>query len=130
MELTYSHVKKGHEGNLTPWDLLRQGKEDLFREYAEAFTGKHQLTWSNGLRALLSMPKEKSDYEIASEVEEFEELLMKLSRATWFRIVKGNLREAFLRAGVEEGKDGLTRFLRDLIHDERDRARPIEGVPF
>lgn len=130
MELTYSHVKKGHEGNLTPWDLLRQGKEELFREYAEAFTGKHQLTWSNGLRALLSMPKEKSDYEIASEVEEFEELLMQLPRAIWFRIVKGNLREAFLRAGVEEGKEGLTRFLRGLVVHERERYRPIEGVPF
>lgn len=130
MELTYSHVKKGHEGNLTPWDLLRQGKEDLFREYAEAFTGKHQLTWSNGLRALLEMPKEKSDYEIASEVEEFEELLMALPRPLWFRILKGNLREKFLKVGVEEGKEGLKRFLRNLVVEDRERYRPIEGVPF
>lgn len=73
-EITKGHVKKGREGSLTPWDLLR-GAEDnekyakLFREFAQVFKGKSQVRWSKGLKSLLKVDV-KTDEELATETEQ------------------------------------------------------------
>ncbi|MGV8294313.1 hypothetical protein ACV36C_36270, partial [Pseudomonas aeruginosa] len=54
-------IKKGKEGGLTPFDLLRLSDEDLllydsdksselFCEFANAFKGARQLVFSRGLK--------------------------------------------------------------------------------
>ena len=55
-EMTKGHTKKGKEGGLTPFDLLRQSVDNpqyshLFRQFADAFKGKQQLHWTRGLKA-------------------------------------------------------------------------------
>lgn len=52
-ELTKAHVKQAGRGGRTPWQLLRDYAENgdkwagvLFQEYAIAFKGSRQLTWS------------------------------------------------------------------------------------
>lgn len=72
-EMTKGHVKKGREGSLTPFDLLRQSEDNpkyakLFKEYADAFKGKHQLFWSKGLKALLEVDV-KTDEQLATETD-------------------------------------------------------------
>ena len=71
--MTKGHSKKGREGGLTPFDLLRQSVEmpeygRLFQIYASAFKGKQQLHWSRGLKDLLGII-EQSDEELAQETE-------------------------------------------------------------
>ncbi len=58
LEMTKAHVKKGHEGHRTPWDLLRDFEQTgdcesghLFKTFAQAFKGKRQLVCSRGMRA-------------------------------------------------------------------------------
>lgn len=56
----------------TPFQILDDAKHGnaescrLFREYAEAFKGKRQLTWSPGLKKALGV-NDRSDEEIAAE---------------------------------------------------------------
>ena len=81
-EMTKGHIKKGKAGGETPFDLLRAvlaDKEDkqaaaLFAEFAKAFKGKRQLSWSNGLKAKFNLV-EKDDEELAAELEDSAELL-------------------------------------------------------
>ena len=96
-ELTKSHTKKGRNGSRTPWDFLRavldksegwQQSAILFRTYAEAFKGKRQLYWSNGLRDLLAMGEQASDEEIAAVQEDSSLMLAELTDEQWRAILR------------------------------------------
>lgn len=100
-ELTKAHVKQGRRGDSrTPWALLADytlnadrdaGK--LFREFAEAFKGKSQLHWSRGLRALFGLDVEKTDEQLAEEVQkEEDELAARIGPADWALIRRHELR--------------------------------------
>jgi hypothetical protein len=89
-ELTKGHLKKGKK-SVNPWDLLRiytfglegitpelqeiaaglnidkKRAAALWIDFFKAFKGTRQLYWSNGLRGLLGLSKEKTDQEIAEE---------------------------------------------------------------
>ena len=72
-EMTKGHVKKGKQGGLTPFDLLRLSFDDskygkLFQEFALAFKGSRQLMWSRGLKALLLIA-DQADEDLAQETE-------------------------------------------------------------
>jgi hypothetical protein len=72
-EMTKGHVKRGKQGGLTPFDLLRLSVDDpkygkLFQEFALAFKGSRQLVWSRGLKALLLID-DKADEDLAQETE-------------------------------------------------------------
>ena len=81
-ELTKAHMKQTRRKGATPWGLLRavlDGDDSeypperaaaLFRVYAEAFAGRRQLYWSNGLRKLLQISKELTDEELAGKAED------------------------------------------------------------
>ena len=99
-ELTKSHTKTGKNGSKTPWDLLRDilSKSEnwkrsavLFKTYADAFKGRRQLYWSNGLRAMLALNSESTDEELASSVEDNAALLASLTIQQWRAVlfVKG-----------------------------------------
>lgn len=66
-ELTQGHRKRAKGGGRTPWQILEGiaagSKADimLFRDYAEAFKGARQLTWSRGLRELYGLREAVSD---------------------------------------------------------------------
>ena len=97
-EMTKGHVKQGRGPieHLTPFAVLfqvYQGQTALipiFQEYATWFKGKHQLTWSSGLRKrLLGEEEEKTDEELAAEQREEAVLLGLLTRPQW-RVVLAN----------------------------------------
>jgi len=96
---------------MTPWDLLREGRRDLFKVYAEAFKGKKQLHWSRGLRELLGIPKEKTDAEIAAEIDPVTLLLATLERQEWFMILREEKREEFYRMMQDASEEGIRGYL-------------------
>lgn len=109
-EVTKGHTKKSRTG-YSPFDLLRhsldlyQGEADplspgqdraLFKEYANHMKGKRQLVWSDGLRDLLGMQKEKTDQELVDEVEEQEILFASIPLEMWKVILKADKRAEVL----------------------------------
>jgi hypothetical protein len=91
-----------------------EGAGRRWKEYAECFKGKHQLVWSDGLRALL-LPglAEKSDEEIVNAADEESVLLAQLELSAWRSVLANDARYELLEAattGVEE----LRRFLTSL----------------
>lgn len=114
-ELTKSHVKQGRGENLTPWDFLRRGEEELFQEYGKAFKGKRQLVWSEGLRDLLGLGKMESDEQLAEEVEEESVLLGSLDPYQWDLIEKAELRGELLRVAEVSGWSGVLDYIRNLL---------------
>ena len=118
-EMTRSQAKQGKTKGLSPWGFLRvyQGESHpdyskgraaaLFREYADAFKGRRQLYWSNGLRALLQLSQEASDQELAEQdIDSTALLLGTLSVGQWARIRKARAQCAVLDA-AEAGADAF-----------------------
>lgn len=118
-EVTKGHTKKGREGSETPWDLLRQSEGGcersgyLFKQYADAFKGKRQLSWSKGLKELL-LVNEVTDEELATETEKDSIEIKQLHREIFRLIIKYKLRASVLRAAELDMTDGYSR-LDDLI---------------
>lgn len=118
-ELTKGHIKKGKEGGLTPFDLLRLSFEDkpikssyfnlftgqqvnqekkpseLFKEFAYAFKGAIQLSWSRGLKDVFGL-RDIQDSEIMDEVTEEAVLLTTLEDIVFWLICKYKKRAQFL----------------------------------
>lgn len=117
-EMTKGHTKKSRVG-YSPFDLLRHalgtyqgdapllspGKaKSLFRDYAMEMKGRRQLVWSDGLRDLLGLGKEKTDQELVDEVEEQETLFVRIPLDMWKAILKAERRAEVLeacRAGLD-----------------------------
>lgn len=103
-EITKGHLKTGKNGGMTPFDLLRdcletksQRSRILFLEYAEAFKGRRQLYWSNGLRSLLELQEhELSDEDIVNSYEENANVLSQLTDDEWRAILKTRSESAVL----------------------------------
>jgi len=102
-EMVRGHTKtsKGDKG-MTPWDLLRdilknrsQRSEERFRLYAEAFKGRRQLYWSNGLKAKLGV-EEVSDEELVAIEEESAYVLADLTEDQWRAVLATNSEAALL----------------------------------
>lgn len=101
-EMTKSHIKKGKESNMTPFDLLRDvlyNDDDyskvLYREYAAAFKGKRQLHWSRGLKDCFDI-NDKTDEEVAKEKVEHSDLLGMLTSNQWKEIIRRDQRAQLL----------------------------------
>lgn len=94
-ELTKGHVKKSKSpDSRTPVDLLQAwafGEDHQARKlwlvYAEAFHGRRQLYWSNGLRDLLELRKELTDEQIAAHADEPVSVLHTLTLDQWRAII-------------------------------------------
>ena len=123
-EMTKSQAKRGKRHGLSPWGLLRavldggaseidpEPAAALFRLYAHAFKGRHQLLWSKGLRAkLLPEQVELSDQQIVERPDdERAVLLAELSTDDWKAIRRVHGQAAVLEA-AERGKDELAAVL-------------------
>lgn len=111
-EMTRSHAKQSRAKGLSPWGFLRvfsgaEVHEDyspgraaaLFREYAEAFRGRRQLYWSNGLRSLLCMSKEATDQELVEHEQDASAVLLgALSLQQWRSVRRARAQCAVLEA--------------------------------
>ena len=61
---------------------------ELFRQFAGAFKGKSQLHWSRGLRARLGLDAERSDEQLAAEVEEAEDVQVAHIRPDDWKLIR------------------------------------------
>ena len=120
-EMTKGHTKKGKAGGESPFDLLRAVMADrndrqaaaLFREFAEAFKGKLQLSWSNGLKARF-MVDEKTDEELSEEKEDLAVLLGLLSVDQWRDVLKVKGRGVLLDIAAKGGWANVQSYLRAI----------------
>ena len=119
-EVTKGHVKKGKRGSRTPFDLLRDymaGDKKagaLWRVYADAFAGRRQLYWSNGLKKMLAIA-ELSDEEIANRPDDEKALLLaRVTDEQWRLIYRRGLVSAVLDL-AESSADCLLLFLGSLV---------------
>lgn len=124
-EMTKSHIKRGRESNMTPFDLLRDVLENdddyskaLFREYASAFKGKRQLHWSRGLKDYFGVT-EKTDEELAKEKVEQADLLGLLTSDQWRKVIRSEQRAQLLTNIEKYGYDiGLVITLQNLGQED------------
>ena len=132
-EVTKGHIKKGKEGSVTPWDLLRQSEGGceksgyLFQVFAAAFKGKRQLSWSRGLKALLKVDV-KEDEELAQVTEKDSVEVDILAMELWRLILRYKSRAEYLTAKEHDIKFGskradnlvmelAERYTKDYIHE-------------
>lgn len=95
-ELTRLNSKRSTNGErFTPFDLLRAYDKGykpetmcaLFREYAEAYYGRRQLHWSDGLKARFAI-EEIEDSEAVELVEEEHTKAGNLEYQDWRKIIR------------------------------------------
>jgi hypothetical protein len=117
-EMTKGHTKKGKAGGESPFDFLRAVLADskdrqaaaLFLEFAEAFRGKQQLTWSRGLKARF-LVDEKTDEQLSNEKEDRAVLLGLLSVAQWRDVLKVDGRGVLLDIAAKGGWTHVQKYL-------------------
>ena len=125
-EMVKGHMKasKGVNGK-SPWDMLRdilssdygvpdeaklaKRSEKRFRLYAEAFKGRRQLYWSNGLKAKLAV-EEVTDEELVAMEDEQASVLAQLTEDQW-RAVLATSSEAALLEVAESNLQDFQDFL-------------------
>jgi len=120
-EMTKGHTKKAKAGGETPFDLLRSFLVDgsdgqaaaLFREFADCFKGKRQLSWSAGLKARFFVD-EKTDEQVANELEDNAVLLGQITLEQWRDVLKVDGRATVLEIAARSGWEAVTRYL-DVI---------------
>lgn len=133
-ELTKGHSKRarGDEAGprYTPFDLLRWFRDTgevrparLFREFATAFKGRHQLNWSDGLRARVGLGVEESDETVATKLETPAVLLGLIDRERWAAVCYYEQRGQVLIAAERGGWDAVVAVLDHLLEQYRAEAR-------
>ncbi len=129
-EMTKGHTKKGKAGGESPFDLLRAvlaDKKDrqaaaLFKEFADGFKGKNQLSWSRGLKARF-MVDEKTDEELSDEKDDLAVLSGLLTDNQWRDVLKVKGRGVLLEINSKGGWPNVQKYLHFI-----EGAR--EGVVF
>ena len=109
-EVTKGHLKKGLNGSLTPFDLLRGASTNnhfktLFKQFADVFKGKQQLVWSKGLKELLGI-KQVTDEELIEETEKTSVEVRELGDMIWQLILKYEKRAHVLELVERDYQDG------------------------
>ena len=152
LELTKAHVKLAATGGRTPWQILADyqsaGEERdrrLFREYALAFKGSRQLTWSRAFKRItgekipsireryLSDP-DVSDEDLCAAPTREETHQASLDKALFQIVAKRGLTAAILSAHEEGGGEAVKRRLRQeripFYEQLREGLQPKALVPF
>jgi hypothetical protein len=112
-EITKANLKEGKfKTSRAPFQLLDdfiigdQASGDLFIEYSKATARRKQLVWSRGLKGMFDL-EEKTDEQIADEMEEKADYLGRFSMDEWALILNNrNFRtdhRAILLAHAEHG---------------------------
>ena len=134
-EMTKGHTKRGKDGGETPFDLLRALLVDakdkqaaaLFREYAEHFKGKQQLSWSNGLKRRLKV-HDVTDAEILAAADDKAEFLCEISLPDWRRVLKVNGQGELIAIAARQGWDGVRTYLESLGKKKRRGTADGDGL--
>ncbi len=121
-ELSKSHLKKSRdEQRYAPFQLLRWLADtgewlpsDLFMQYAAFFAGRRQLVWSRGLRAAAGLVEDKTDEQLANEVEEDAIVLALLSVEDWRAVKRLELRGQLLEVARTGDAAAVLEFVRGL----------------
>jgi hypothetical protein len=120
-ELTKSNVKKARAGNYSPFELAQWAGStgelqpvQLFREYFGAYKGSHQLQYTNGLRSLLALNQEKTDYQLAIEEDQQAFELALIARSAWAIVCKKKKRGDLLEVASTGSIDLLVEFLKSI----------------
>ena len=135
-ELVKGQQKLGNNSR-SPWQLQDSMDEDpragaLFREYANVFKGKRQLTWSKGLKATFGVGDLEDEDAANEKTEADEELQLEdglkegrvgtLDSGTWSAIQRLKLSAKVLDAAHVAGWRGVTELLEQYklvpYHDE------------
>jgi hypothetical protein len=128
MELTRGHMKLAKGGGRSPWQLLEDaGNGDkraaaLFRDFAAAFKGARQVTYSKGLRRAYELAEERGDDELAAEA--IGEVIGFIPGPNFARIMLNGLGPAVLDAAEDGGWVAVVALLlpRGLYWAERPPA--------
>ncbi len=119
-EMTKGHIKrsKAVKGR-TPFDLLRaklldddRQAAELFKEFAECFTGRRQLVWSKGLKARFAVA-DLDDEELATQMDDSAALLGRITLDQWRAILRLDLRADILEL-ARHGWEPVQRLLDSL----------------
>ena len=134
-ELVLSHTKSASGVRYSPFDLLGEyadGEHDaattarfgrLFVEYANAYKGRRQLQWSQGLKRQLLGTEGLTDEEIADSLGEADPVLAIVTHEQWQLVKRVGLRGTLLMVADHHGADGVRLLLRSLA------ASPGEQEP-
>lgn len=158
-ELTKGHIKKGKEGGLTPFDLLRLSFEDkpikssyfnlftgelveqekkpseLFKEFAYAFKGARQLFWSQGLKDVFGF-RDIQDSEIMDEVTEEAVILTTVEDMAFRLLCKYKKRAQFLDCITQDklnnvlGNGSAELLISDLAQQEIIVLEEMNNISF
>jgi len=126
-EVTKGHVKGGKRGSRTPFDLLKAFRDGdkaagaLWRVYVDAFEGRRQLYWSNGLKKLLSIA-ELTDEEITAKPDDERSLLLATVTDDQWRLIYRRHMESAVLDLAEVSVDALRRFLEWLVPVEEKQS--------
>jgi len=133
-EMTQSHKK--HNGHFTYYQLLElysitQGEQKQFyykllQEYQQATKGEKSLVYSRGLRQLLGLNCEQTDYEIATEKKEDARKLITISDEIWRLVCKNNQRGHVLDYASQFPAD-IQDYINYLVNTYGDK-QSINGV--
>lgn len=120
-ELTKGNIKKARSGNYSPFELAQWAGVGgdlqpvrLFQEYASAYKGSHQLQYTQGLREILGMDKNKSDYDLATEEDQQALVLAELARDVWSIVCKQNKRGELLEIASGGSADQVFDYLQSI----------------
>jgi hypothetical protein len=120
-EMTGAASKMARRGGRTPMQLLADFAVDgdsqagwLFQEYAGAFKGRRQLSWSSSLKKKYPVPQEKTDQEAAEYVPAEWMSWASISWATWKRVLRsgGRVRGDLLDLAGRDDRPGFLALLR------------------
>lgn len=120
-EVTKGHLKKGLNGSLTPFDLLRGCNDKprykmLFKEFADVFKGKQQLVWSKGLKILLGI-EQLTDEQLIDETDKNSVEVRDLAIEVWNLVLRYEKRAHVLELVERDYQNGtklLDKFIMDL----------------
>lgn len=120
-EVTKGHLKKGLNGSLTPFDLLRGASTNnqfktLFKQFADVFKGKQQLVWSKGLKDLLTI-EQVTDEQLIEETEKTSVEVNELALEIWELVLKYGKRAHVLELveyDYQNGTNSLNDFIMEL----------------
>lgn len=120
-ELTKSNVKKARSGNYSPFELAQWAgiggdlqPVRLFQEYFSVYKGSHQLQYTKGLRSLLGLEQQKSDYDLAVENDQQAVELALLARSAWAMVCKQKKRGDLLEVASTGSVELLAEFLKNI----------------
>lgn len=116
-EMTSGHTKLAKGGGRSPWQMLADAVAGdrsvfkLFEEYARAFKGARQLTWSRNIRRDYGLADEVSDEDAAATEPDVAEVVVAFGRKTLGQLVARGLMARLLDVAEEGGRRAVWAFM-------------------